>query len=123
MIPVTDMIDHVQSLCRSHAIGLFWCRRPDRSYSMPRACDEITVAPIKSVVSYAVALHILGRHQESRQCIVREYWAWDWRSVTPSSGHLGWRVAPLGRYGGMLTVMPPLWIKTDGRRFRWTEAK
>ena len=77
MIPVTDMIDHVQSLCRSHAIGLFWCRRPDRSYSM-RACDEITVAPIKSVVSYAVALHILGRHQESRQCIVREHWAWDW---------------------------------------------
>ena len=81
MIPIADMVDHVESLCRSHDIGLFWCCRPDRSYSQ-RACEEITVAPIKSVVTYAVALHeighIRGRHQDSRRCMVRERWAWDW---------------------------------------------
>jgi hypothetical protein len=35
-----------------------------------------------AVVTYAVALHeighIKGRHQDSRRCIVRERWAWDW---------------------------------------------
>jgi hypothetical protein len=81
MIPIADMADHVKSLCRSHDIGLFWCRRSDRSYSL-RAHDEITIAPVKSVVTYAVALHeighIKGRHQDSRRCIVRERWAWDW---------------------------------------------
>jgi hypothetical protein len=80
MIPIADMVDHVESLCRSHDIGLFWCRRSDRSYSI-RASEEITIAPIKSVVTYAVALHEIGHirgcHQDSRRCMVRERWAWD----------------------------------------------
>jgi hypothetical protein len=80
-IPVAEMINHVESLCRSHNIGLFWCVRSDRSYSM-RALQEVMIAPIKSVVTYAVALHeighLRGRHQDSRRCMVRERWAWDW---------------------------------------------
>ena len=57
--------------------------RLDRSnaISLP-GYGEIVVAPIKSIVTYAVALHeighTIGRYQESRRCMVRERWAWDW---------------------------------------------
>jgi hypothetical protein len=43
---------------------------------------EIWLAPIRSSISYATALHefghILGRHQKSRNELVRERWAWEW---------------------------------------------
>ena len=44
--------------------------------------DEVQIPPIRSDVTYAVALHEighnLGRHQNSRRSIVREVWAWRW---------------------------------------------
>jgi hypothetical protein len=81
MMPVADMVDHVASLCRSHEIAIYWCSRPEKSYSI-RPAGEIFIAPIKSVITYATALHeighISGRHQDSHRCMVRERWAWDW---------------------------------------------
>jgi hypothetical protein len=81
-ISINDMVDHVESLCRSHEIALYYLQnRSEKSYAL-REVSEIFVAPIKSAVSYVVALHeighVLGRHQESRRCMVRERWAWDW---------------------------------------------
>jgi len=81
---------HVEQLCRdngitwrpclkrcdnAHAISLIACER----YDIPR---EIITAPIRSVISYAVALHeighYLGRYQRSARTITRETWAWEW---------------------------------------------
>ena len=83
MIPVADMVDHVERLCRSHEpdpIALYYSRGR-KAYAL-RDPDEIFVAPIKSVITYAVALHeighIKGRYQLSWRCIVRERWAWEW---------------------------------------------
>jgi hypothetical protein len=81
-ITIANMVDHVERFCRSQEINIFyWCRRSNDSYSLA-PCDEIYIAPIKSVVTYAVALHeighLRGRHQKSRHCIVRERWAWEW---------------------------------------------
>jgi hypothetical protein len=43
---------------------------------------EIWIPRIRSIVSYAVALHeighIRGRYQRSRSVMVRERWAWQW---------------------------------------------
>ena len=81
MISVADMVDHVKSLCRSHEIAIRWCLRSMQAHAL-RECDEITIAPIKSVVTYAVALHeighILGRYQQSSDTMVRERRAWQW---------------------------------------------
>jgi hypothetical protein len=81
MIRIADMVDHVKSLCRSHEIAIRWCQRSMQSHAL-RECDEITIAPIKAVATYAIALHeighILGRHQQSNYTMVRERWAWQW---------------------------------------------
>jgi hypothetical protein len=50
---------------------------------------EIRLPRIRSVISYAVALHeighIRGRYQRSRNVMVRERWAWQWaRENAPS---------------------------------------
>jgi hypothetical protein len=62
-------------------IDLRSCDRPARA----RACAEVDllqIAPIKSAISYATALHEIGhfreRHQRSRDLMVVERWAWWW---------------------------------------------
>jgi CRISPR/Cas system-associated endonuclease Cas3-HD len=81
VIQIADMADHVERLCRSHEISIHWCQRSTQSYAVLEFY-EITIAPIKSVVTYATALHeighILGRYQEGRDSMVRERWAWQW---------------------------------------------
>jgi len=77
---VAQMAAHINSLCvaneismtlvpKGPAFSIYWLR-------------EIDVPPIKSVKSYATALHeighILGRHQLSEVILVRERWAWEW---------------------------------------------
>jgi hypothetical protein len=74
---VAQMAAHIASLCVANEISkrkgsgfaFYWLR-------------EIIVPPIKSVKSYATALHeighILGRHQLSEVILVRERWAWEW---------------------------------------------
>jgi hypothetical protein len=76
------MCQHIEQLCHEHQIACYVDRkRPGVSYSL-RECDEIRIAPIRSSLSYAIALHevghMLGRHQQSRWVMVRERWAWNW---------------------------------------------
>lgn len=80
MTPI-EMHEHVLSICAAHDIGVVWCRRPGHSYAL-HEFEEIVIAPIKSAVSYAVALHeighVLGTYQRSKRVLVRERRAWRW---------------------------------------------
>jgi hypothetical protein len=75
------MREHVMNLCTAHDIELSWCRRPTEAWAAIDL-DEICIAPIRSDKSYSTALHeighIKGRHQRSRDSLVRERWAWVW---------------------------------------------
>jgi hypothetical protein len=81
MVRVEDMRRHIVGLCEAHDIELIWCRRPMDAWA-DHAHATICVAPIRSTVSYGTALHELGhvrgRHQLSRDSMVRERWAWHW---------------------------------------------
>jgi hypothetical protein len=72
---------HVLRLCERHDIVVHWCRRSDRAKAIYEFA-EITIAPVRSLTSYATAMHeighILGRYQRSRRVMVREGWAWEW---------------------------------------------
>jgi hypothetical protein len=76
-----DMRAHIFALCAKQGIVIRWCRRPTEALAI-REFEEIDIAPIRSEISYAVALHeighIVGRHQLSRNSMVRERWAWRW---------------------------------------------
>jgi hypothetical protein len=81
--PATILADHVVSLCEKHGIRLYWCSRARWGGAasenvMPRKW----IPPIRSIRSYAVAMHeighVVGQHQQSRDVIVRERWAWKW---------------------------------------------
>jgi hypothetical protein len=116
-----DMRRHVDELLAPHsrpdldyAIQIRWDRRVGRARvlrDLDDAVCEIQLAPIRSTVSYATALHeighIKGRYQRSRSVMVRERWAWEWarqnalcwtpameRSATAS---LAWYAARRGR--------------------------
>jgi hypothetical protein len=92
MIRVEDMHRHIERLLAPYTrtdiddgIQVSWDRRVGRARVI-RDLDgtvlEIQLAPIRSVVSYATALHelghIWGRHQRSRSQAIRERWAWEW---------------------------------------------
>lgn len=101
-----EMNDHVLSICAEHAVVVAWCKRPGRAYAL-REFEEIVIAPVKSEISYAVALHeighVRGRHQGSNRIFVRERGAWQWarksaRTWTPrmeryAQASLGWYAA------------------------------
>jgi hypothetical protein len=79
---VDDLRAHVEALCEKYLIACYvTCRRLCQAYSL-RECDEIIIAPIRSLLSYATALHEIGHHrghhQNSRRVMVRERWAWHW---------------------------------------------
>ena len=80
-VTVEDMHQHVISLCHQHGVAYTWCRRPTSSWAWFDG-EEVCIAPIKSPISYAVALHeighVLGRYQQSKDLMVRERWAWQW---------------------------------------------
>jgi hypothetical protein len=81
MLRVADMRRHVEALCKRHEIEFLWCRRPMDAWA-DREHATVGIAPIKSRVSYATALHeighLRGRYQGSRDSMVRERWAWQW---------------------------------------------
>jgi hypothetical protein len=83
-IRVEEMRSHITELCEKHEIEFIWCRRPTEAWA-DREHETIGIAPIKSAVSYATALHeighIIGRFQLSRDSMVRERWAWRWAQV------------------------------------------
>lgn len=77
------MCQHIEELASKHDIlvGTRFCRRPYQAYAI-RELDEVQIAPIRSALSYAVALHeighILGRFQHSKISMTRERNAWQW---------------------------------------------
>jgi len=79
---------HIQELCERWEINIEWCDRPSRSWG-GRELDLICIAPVRSAISYATALHeighVMGRHQGSRSTIVRERWAWHWAKANALS--------------------------------------
>jgi hypothetical protein len=81
-VSIAAMHEHVATLIEQHEIAAYRVDRPTRAQSLGKFCWEIHIAPVKSAISYAVALHeighLLGRHQESRKVMVRERWAWIW---------------------------------------------
>jgi hypothetical protein len=76
-----EMRERVMELCLDREITVTWCKRISRSYAL-NEWEEICITPVKSTISYAIALHevghILGRHQRSSYVLVRERWAWNW---------------------------------------------
>lgn len=78
---VDEMRSHVLGIAAKADLTVSWCRRPTSAWAA-REIEEVQIAPIKSEISYCTALHelghILGRHQQSRQLMVRERWAWKW---------------------------------------------
>src|SRR5262245_57271226 len=76
-----ELRQHVLSLCERHGIVVHRCRRTTQTTAI-HEFEEITIAPVRSLLSYASAMHeighILGRHQRSRRTMVRERWAWHW---------------------------------------------
>ena len=73
---------HVQQIADENQIVIHRrLNRLSRSYSI-RVSEEIYITPIRSELSYAVALHelghVLGPHQSSRCVLVRERAAWKW---------------------------------------------
>jgi hypothetical protein len=78
------------------AIQVYWDRRMAKAHVLSDEGGnviEIRLAPVRSAISYATALHeighIRGRHQRSRNMMARERWAWEWArcnvlSWTPS---------------------------------------
>jgi hypothetical protein len=81
MIAADDLRAHALSFCEAHGIAVYWVKRPSQAHALHEA-EQIHIAPIKSAISYATALHeighVLGRHQRSKHVLVRERWAWEW---------------------------------------------
>lgn len=86
-VNVQEMREHVNALAAAHEIAVETRHviRLRDSFALREAdgaSDEINVAPIRSALSYAVALHeighILGCYQASPCVMTRERWAWKW---------------------------------------------
>ena len=85
---IETMRQHIADVCAAHDI---WARYDDNvreAYAIREAygsANEIMVPPIKSPITYAVALHqighLLGRNQNSWLPMIRERWAWQWARV------------------------------------------
>jgi hypothetical protein len=71
--------EHVMWLLEEYQITYSWHHR--NAYAL-HSCDEVVIKPIRSPISYAIALHeighIRGRFQCSRRVLVRERFAWRW---------------------------------------------
>ena len=84
-VTVEQMRQHILRLCEAREYHVTCCARPRQSYAL-REAEEIQIAPIKSALSYATALHevghLEGRHPNSKRVMVRERWAW---ATRPSS--------------------------------------
>jgi len=87
---LSAMTGHIERLCRDADITWRPClQRVDRAFSLSLVdCElfdiprEIVTAPIRSVFSYATALHEIGhylsRYQRSKNSMTCEWWAWSW---------------------------------------------
>lgn len=82
MSTIADLEQHFLRLCSAEEIEIDWCERPSKALAVSGEFEFIRAPRIKSLISYAVAMHelghIRGRNQRSKNQIVRERWAWDW---------------------------------------------
>jgi hypothetical protein len=78
-ITIQAMKSHITELCAQHDIQIEW---HEREAWAARELELICIRPIRSAVTYTIALHeighILGRFQGSQLSIIRERWAWKW---------------------------------------------
>ncbi len=76
----TEMAKHIEGLCAAHQIEVSSHSRGGRAYRRTRRVD---IRPVRSAVTYAVALHefghILGENQ-TRSCLERETGPYDCRA-------------------------------------------
>jgi hypothetical protein len=82
MPTIADLEQHFLRLSSAEEIDIDWCERPSKALAVSGEFDFIRAPRIKSLISYAVAMHelghIKGRNQYSKNQIVRERWAWEW---------------------------------------------
>lgn len=72
------MAKHIEELCAVHQIQIGNHSRGGKAFRKVRRID---IRPVKSAVTYAVALHEIGHllgKQQSRSCLEREVGAWQW---------------------------------------------
>jgi hypothetical protein len=89
---VADMRRHVEALIAlylrkdlDYGIQVYWLPRTDGALvirDLDHTVLEIRLPRIRSIISYAIALHeighVRGRYQHSRHVMTRERWAWQW---------------------------------------------
>ena len=88
---VADMRRHIEALVAPlDEVQVMWGCRLARSLAVRDVTVDGSIGPviefnlphIRSPISYATALHEIGhhygRHQRSRNQMVRERWAWEW---------------------------------------------
>lgn len=84
---IAEMAQHVSELCDYHEIEVQWrCRSDAITWSGGAICPVISIAPVKSVVTYCVALHEIGHICGSKQdkgVVARERGAWRWDLSCP----------------------------------------
>jgi len=85
VIDPNQMRQHIEQLVSTHDIRISPVRRPHSAFAIREAdggADEIAIAPVRSEITYAIALHeighIRGRYQRGRRSVTREWWAWQW---------------------------------------------
>jgi hypothetical protein len=69
-VALQHMRGHIDELCSTHGMIRVTVSRPTRAYALGQF-EEVHIPPIKSVISYATALHSL-------KILVRERGAWRW---------------------------------------------
>lgn len=79
---IAELGQHVVALCEKHEIVCYpFIKGREEEFAI-RETQEIFIRPVRSPISYLIALHeighILGRYQMSRSSAVRERWAWRW---------------------------------------------
>jgi len=78
---VEEMSAHVMEICAARRIIVAWCDRPGRAIAMLDLW-AIRIPPIRSVITYAAAMHeighLLGQYQQTEFVMVAEQWAWVW---------------------------------------------
>ena len=84
MVSKQQMRRHIADLTASQEIRVWFIKKTGEAYGVRKvvgAAAEIRIVPVRSVVTYAAALHeigyVIGRHH-SRRRMVREHWAWQW---------------------------------------------
>lgn len=107
MTSATEMEGHIKELCAAHQVEVGSHSRGGRAFRKTRRVD---IRPVKSAVTYAVALHeighILGKNQ-TRSCLERETGAWQWAKKRLCSGMAGWRKRCVSAWLPITGCMPP----------------